>query len=132
MVQPDGDTVLPGDTAPIVPPVPTVLPVTRLAALPVEDISVPAVLTGKKNGQLPIDILDVVAGLAGGPRVTLLHVTMRAWNAMVNDAQTHGIILQSTSSADSYRPAAGFAPRRLAAALWFCARQALVQPCAEA
>ena len=89
------------------PLAPAVLPVTRLALLPVDGtIDYPAVLTGQKNGQLSLSILVKASGLSGGPVVTLVTPTMRAWNAMVNDALTHGIILQATSTMDSYRPLA--------------------------
>lgn len=93
----------PGVTAALPP---AVVPVTKETLLPVEVISVPAVLIGKSNGQLPPSILASAAGLSGGPKVTLVSPALRGWNAMVADAQSHGIILQSTSTVDSYRPLA--------------------------
>lgn len=107
MTQP-GDGVVsppvPAGTPATLPP--AVVPVTKQTLLPVQSVSYPAVLTGKANGQLPLSILVKASGLSGGPVVTLVTPTMRAWNAMVNDALTHGIILQATSTMDSYRPLA--------------------------
>lgn len=106
MTQPQDGVVSPPAAAVTAALPPAVVPVTKEALLPVEVISYPAVLTGKKNGQLPPNILAKASGISGGPVVTLVSVALRAWNAMVNDALSHGIILQATSPADSYRPLA--------------------------
>lgn len=102
MTQPqDGVTAPPPGVTAALPP--AVLPVTKETLLVVEKVQLPAVLVGKKNGQLPASILDSIAGLSGGPTVTLVPPALRAWAAMAADAKTHGIILQATSTADSYR-----------------------------
>lgn len=71
-------------------------------ALPVEDIVYPAVLKGQKNGLLDPKIL--VRIVEAGADVWLVEPAARNWVAMRSAAAAEGIILEVTSTVDSYRP----------------------------
>lgn len=66
-------------------------------------ISYPSVLDGQANGKLDPAILRVTPGLGSGPNVRLVETATRCWVAMTAAAQKAGILLKTTSSADSYR-----------------------------
>jgi len=72
-------------------------------AYPIRDVVLPAVLSGRTNGKLPAGILVATPGRAGGPVVTLVSPAARAWRALEVAAAAAGVILQATSTADSYR-----------------------------
>lgn len=71
---------------------------------PIREVHPPAILTGQSNGRLDPAILVTTPGLAGGPNVVMVEPAARAWRAMAAAAQADGIILQTTSLVDSYRP----------------------------
>ena len=71
---------------------------------PVRDVVKPAAVRGRQNGKLPADLLDQVAGLAGGPTVRLVDPALRAWRALSAAALQAGHTLKATSANDSYRP----------------------------
>lgn len=72
-------------------------------ALVVLPVKTPAVLEGQDNGKLDADILRTTPGLSGGPTVRLVEPAMRCWQAMTAAASADGIILRTSSYADSYR-----------------------------
>lgn len=74
-----------------------------MPTLPVTTVTRPAVLAGKRNGELPASILVDSPGLARGPLVRLVAPAARAWRAMVAVAQRDGHVLKAVSVPDSYR-----------------------------
>lgn len=74
-------------------------------ALPVHNVTEPAVLRGQPNGRLPDAILVDTPGQAGGPTVRLVAPAARAWRALCAAALDEvGVILKASGPADSYRP----------------------------
>lgn len=64
---------------------------------PVKKVVLPADLKGKENGKLPANLL---AEVRGGH---MHHKAAKAYTAMQKEARKAGIILDPTSSADTYR-----------------------------
>lgn len=75
-----------------------------MTTLPVHYVTLPAVLAGRQNGQLPDSILHTTPGQAAGPDVRLVAPAARAWRALCAAALSAGHILKATSLYDSYRP----------------------------
>jgi hypothetical protein len=73
-------------------------------ALVVYNVRYPSVLSGQQNGKLSSSILVSTPGLSGGPTIRLVSTASRCWAALTDAALKDGIVLQATSSVDSYRP----------------------------
>jgi len=75
-----------------------------MPTLPIPNVTLPAVLNGKSNGQLPSAVLWTTPSDTGGPAVTLVEPAARAWRALVAAALEHySWPIRATSTADSYR-----------------------------
>lgn len=72
-------------------------------AFPILPIKMPAVLKGQSNGELDPKILTLIE-VSGHPDIRLVGPAARSWVAMAAAAAADGIVLQSTSAVDSYRP----------------------------
>lgn len=72
-------------------------------AYPVIIVTPPATIVGQPNGKLPPSLLVPTPGLQGGPTVTMVAAAARSWRAMSGTALQQGILLQATSTADTYR-----------------------------
>lgn len=72
-------------------------------ALITPDVVYPAILAGKRNGELPTTILISTPGINGGPTVRLVPTATRCWRALAGSALDDGVVLQATSYGDSYR-----------------------------
>lgn len=68
--------------------------------LPVQDIQLPAVLHGLKNGNLQAELLQRVRG------GQLLTMVAQSWNSMRSAALKDGVVLLPVSEIDTYRPLA--------------------------
>jgi hypothetical protein len=73
-------------------------------ALPVRDLTLPTVLVGQHNGELPDELLVTVPGQQGGAAARLVQPAARAWRALCAVALAEGHLLKTAAPFSSYRP----------------------------